>query len=154
MEAIKKGIVESVLRVIEEQPEAISNWIEDRVYFEPHQTLATRDGAYVFNDTSVILIPAYNIDQYGIFTFCKKDDVSKEAQERFDNAERALLEALGHSIGTGLAIECAPLAILEGYNAVKSWQEAAREYNAGKEIERNQEFAGTAEQRADRYGAE
>jgi len=57
---------------------------------------------------------------------------SEQAQEHYDNARGALIDALQHSISSGLLLEaCPPAAAIEFYNAVQSWQEMAHEYVAG-----------------------
>jgi hypothetical protein len=70
-------------------------------------------------------------DQNGLFMLCSREDAQREAQEHFDRAGEALIEALGHSTAAGISIECPPLALYEGYQAVEAWKEAAQEYEAG-----------------------
>ncbi|MDX8430647.1 MAG: RHS repeat-associated core domain-containing protein [Candidatus Algichlamydia australiensis] len=61
---------------------------------------------------------------------------SEEAQEHYDNAKKALVEAVAHSIGSGVAaLECPPLAVAEAYQATTSFIESAKEYNKGYEKE-------------------
>jgi hypothetical protein len=70
-------------------------------------------------------------------TNCSNKDDSKKKESsgnHFDRGREALIEAMAHSAAAGLAIEvCPPIAIYEGYKAVESWKEAAREYNEGFE---------------------
>lgn len=138
-------VASKVLQIIEEQPDAIEDWVEDRIYLSPQRITITRQGAFLYQKASAILLPPFAMDQKGIFIQCKKEDVSQEAQEHYDRATEALIDALGHSMGAGLTIECPPLAIYEGYKAVEAWKEAAREYNAGVAAERNDtsDAAGT-----------
>jgi RHS repeat-associated protein len=56
---------------------------------------------------------------------------SEKAQEHYDNARDALIEAIGHSMAVGASIEIPPIALIEVYNAARCWVEAATEYNAG-----------------------
>lgn len=132
-----------VLQIIAEQPDSIEDWVEDRVYLSPQRIAITRRGAFLYRKASIIPLPPFAVDQKGIFIQCKKEGVSKEAQEHYDKAKEALIDAIGQSIGAGLTIECPPLAIYEGYRAVESWKEAAREYNAGMASERNDTSDGT-----------
>lgn len=67
------------------------------------------------------------------------EENKQKAQEHFDRAGEALIEAIGHSIGTGITIECPPLALFEGYQAVEAWKEAAHEYNEGCRIRDREE---------------
>lgn len=60
---------------------------------------------------------------------------SKEAQDHFDNAKDALVDAIEHSMNAGLGIVVPPIAIIEGYKAVESWLEWAHEYNEGVRCE-------------------
>jgi hypothetical protein len=56
---------------------------------------------------------------------------SEKAQEHYDNARGALVEAVAHSFAVAAAVEMPPLAVIEVYNATRCWIEAATEYNAG-----------------------
>ncbi len=72
-----------------------------------------------------------HIGEYGILYLCR----SKEAQEHFDNAKEALIDAIEHSVNAGISIPIPPLAIIEGYKAVESWMEMAHEYSEGVRCE-------------------
>lgn len=125
-----------ILRIIEEQPDSVEGWVGDKIYLASYRIAITRRGAYLCNRESRILLPAFALDQNGIFIRCKQKDVGPEAQAHYDRAKEAFLDALGHSAAAGAAIaDLPPVGIYEGYKAVQAWKEAAREYNAGVECE-------------------
>ena len=81
------------------------------------------------------------------FSYFDPDGRSAEkAQEHFDNAWEALLEAVIHSMAVAATVEVPPLAAAEVYNATKCWIEAAREYNRGCE-ERDRDYVEERESR-------
>lgn len=126
----------AILKIIQEQPDAIEGWIEDRVYITPSRIAVTYDGVFLHHRESIITLPSYVFDEDGIFVRCENDQENKEAQEHYNKAKEALLDAIGHSFGAGISIDgCPPLALYEGYKAIQSWKEAAKEYNAGVECE-------------------
>jgi len=129
------NVAAKVLQIIEEQPEAIEDWIEDRVYLAPHRIAVTHRGAFLHHRSSAILLPPFAMDEKGIFILCKKKDAEQEALEHYDRGKQAFLEVLEHSIYSGISIECPPIAIFEGYRAVEAWKEWAREYRAAREEE-------------------
>jgi len=57
--------------------------------------------------------------------------ISEKAQEHYNNATDAIIEAIQHSMVAGLSVPIPPVALIEAYKATKCWIEAATEYNAG-----------------------
>ncbi len=118
------------LQIFREQPDSVEAWIDDKVYLAPERMAVTRKGVLLCKDRSMIMLPSLSLDDKGVFIQCREEDLSREAQEHLDRAKDAFVDALESSIGAGLAIECPPVAAFAGYNAVQSWKEWAREYNA------------------------
>ena len=140
-----RGVVNGVLRILTEYPDAIVKWEEEKVYFSPENVVITEAGAFIFTtECSAVFIPAYSVDTYGIFALCKKEEVCQEAKEHYGKAADKLVEAIQHSTAAGLTIQIPPVAILEGYQAVEAWKEAAREYNAGIKAERESNNAAAS----------
>jgi hypothetical protein len=123
--------VTTFLRILEEQPESIEAWIGDRVYLKPDKVHLTRRAVLLQDGISLIPLPAFAYDQNGLFMLCSREAAQKEAKDHADRAVGALIDAVGHSAAAGTLIDfCPPVAVYEGYKAVESWKEAAREYNA------------------------
>lgn len=140
----KKAIPHAmILKAMYEHPESLCEWRDSRIYLR-EETLhfMSKEAAFLSchpNRTPVYL-PHIGWDDLGWFILCRDRDPesgpNKEAEEHYSRAREALIDALGHSALAGLSLECPPAAVFEGYNAVKSWKEMAREYNAGVESER------------------
>lgn len=141
LEAAGRGVIgdntaRNILQIFEEQPDAIEGLVGDRIYLAPQRIAITHRGAFLCHRNSMIPLPSFALDQRGIFVRCKKSETNQEAQEHYDKALEALIDALGHSIGAGATIvDIPPLGIYEGYKAVEAWKEAGREYHAGVEAE-------------------
>lgn len=137
-----QGVARTVLQILEEQPDSIEDWSGDRIYLNPERIHVSRNGVFVSNRRSKVMLEAFAVDKRGVFIRCQKEHVSKEAQDHYDRAREALIEGIGHSAAAGVSIEIAPVAVYEGYQAVESFKEAAREYNAGVECEKRGAHGG------------
>ncbi len=113
--------------------------MDDKIYFSPDRSIVTRGGAYVYTEDSQVLLPAYGVDEKGIFTFCKQKDVNRAAEEHYKKSREALVDAVEQSMAAGVLLpEFPPLGAIAGYKAVQSWKEAAEQYNAGVEAEKQE----------------
>ncbi len=108
------------------------------MYLLPNRMHITHEGVFISAANSYVQIPSFCSDEHGVFILCKKEEVCAEAQEHYDNAQSALIEAVGHSMMAGAAVEIPPVAVYEAYQAVEAWKECAREYNAGVEAEKKE----------------
>jgi len=121
-----------ILRILKEQPESIEACGIGRVYIRPDRLHITRKGVYLKREHSSVPISRFAFDEKGIFLPCSAQELSheaKEANEHFDRAVEALIEAVVHSISVGAVVEVPPLAIYEIYQASQNFIEAAKQYN-------------------------
>lgn len=142
----KSERIEAVVRILQEQPDSIEGWCQDRVYIYPERITINKGGVFVCKQNLSVQIPSFAIDDHGVFVLCTQ----AEAQEHYGKAGEAFRDAVGHSLGAGAAFaaEQPVLGVYEGYRAVEKWKEFGREYHAGVDAER--ESSGTVPSGPDR----
>ncbi len=68
-------------------------------------------------------------------------EITTKAEEHSSKATKILVEAILHSMASGIAIEILPLALLEGTLAVQAWKDWAKEYMQALEAEKKEKEA-------------
>ena len=151
-----KTVSKKIVEVFVKNPYSVKNWDNDKLYFFSEEVLITNHGLLVSGGQHYpVLLPTYGVDQKGLFVLCNQKEVSKEAEEHYENAVRSFLEALGYSAAAGAAIEIPPIAVFEAWKAIESWIEMGREYREGKEAEdRFRNSSDHSDTRANQVGAE
>jgi len=132
------GYIEPInaFRIVVEQPNLVEACVDERWYVNTDYLHFTKQGVVAQDDDSIIPLSSLYKDPDGFFILCKGR--SKETQDHYDKAQDALIDAFGHSANAAISIEIMPpLAAYEVYKGTQSWIEAAKEYNAAKESERN-----------------
>lgn len=122
-----------------------TSWIFSGKYYDKEIDLVYFGHRYYSPSQKRWLSPDPACQTSDLYQYCFNNPLSyfdpdgqnaEKAQEHFDNASEALKAALVHSAAVAAMIDFPPLALYEGYEAVKNWIEWSKEYNAGcREIE-------------------
>ena len=124
-------VAHTVIKILIEQPNTIEHWTQNRIYLDPSRVTVTRQGVFTCTSDSILEIPSFAIDDYGLYLLCSSSEVIEAAQQHYDNALQSMVEFLKHAAQAGGSIVIPPLAIYEGYNAVQALKNAATEYVKG-----------------------
>jgi hypothetical protein len=92
----KEELICTVLQILDEQPDSIEEWLEDKVYLNPERIYLTRQGAFCCKKRSVIPLPSFEFDGNGIFISCSQQDIIRQTQAQYGKIFDTLRHALGN----------------------------------------------------------